>query len=427
MRNLHRWAIVLCVACVIQAPAQAQVQDILPLPRLSGGNLIKNKSVQEDLKLTTEQVKDIWAEVRKVNEKYKDKFLKVKEKYREEFLEIQRQARQGIPQRAVSKQRLAEEALEAKMDEEVLKALDAILKPEQAKRLKQIQLHDAAQRTGAGVFLYADVAKELQLTDRQKRRAQSIFNQSCHDVTAAAFAGAPREEVPKLIKKSMDDVRSFLSDKQMKKLADLMGKPFKLKADATSRPPFRVGNAHLLSDQRIQKELKLTAKQVKSIQDGLEKVQEKYREEIGKVGGRMPGAAAAPGGGGGADPERFAALTRKVGEENQKVIAGVLKPEQVKRLKQIEVQFQGVRALQSEEVVKALDLTADQKRRGKTLVEDFDNDAIKNAQRPADGRELQKAHQKLFMEAVKKIPSLLTPEQRKKWKELTGAPFELWP
>src|SRR5262249_2375944 len=149
--------------------------------------------------------------------------------------------------------------------------------------------------------------------------------------------------------------------------------PFELKADL---PPFGGGNAHRFSDQRVQKELKLTAEQVKSIQDGLEKVQEKYREEIGKV--RIPGAPAVPGGTeGGLDPEQFAALTRKVREENQKVIAGVLKPEQAKRLKQIELQFLGVNVVQSEEVVKALDLTADQKRQMNTLVEDFYSDSLK--------------------------------------------------
>ena len=161
---------------------------------------------------------------------------------------------------------------------------------------------------------------------------------------------------------------------------------------------------------------------MKSIHEGLQKVQEKYREEIEKA--RLmpaPGAPAVPGAEGGLDPEQLAALTKKVREENQKVIAGVLKPEQVKRLKQIELQFQGVRALQSEEIVKALDLTDDQNRRGKTLVEDFVNDSLKL---PA---ERQKAYQKLFMEAADKIPSLLTPDQRKKWKEMTGEPFALWP
>ena len=419
MRNLHRWAIVLGVACVIQAPAPAQAQDIPPLPRLSGGNLIHNKSVQEDLKLGSDQVDSIVAARRKATEKYRDELNKLIELENQEALKPRDLTRQPL---SVTKR----QELQDKMDEEVLKALDAILKPEQTKRLKQIQLHDAAQRTGAGVFLYADVAKELQLTDKQKQRAQSIFNQSCHDVTALAFSGAPREEVPKLNKKAMDDVRSFLSDEQKKKLADLMGKPFELKADLPPRAPFGGGNAHLFSDQRVQKELKLTAEQVKSVQDGLAKVQEKYREEIEKA--RLmpaPGAPAVPGAGGGLDPEQFAALTKKVREENQKVIAGVLKPEQVKRLKQIELQLQGVFALRSEELVKALDLTDDQIRRGKTLVADLENGGLNLVQ--TDPAERQKAYQKLFMEAADKIPSLLTPDQRKKWKEMTGEPFALWP
>src|SRR5262249_21613106 len=158
-------------------------------PRLSGVNLIVNKSVQEELNLTADQVKDLWAGVHKLREKYKDEFAKHK-----------------------TREQAESAGLIAKVDKEFVQGLDAILKTEQAKRLKQIQLHDAAQRTGAGVFLYADVAKELQLTDKQKRRAQSIFNQSCNDVTALAFSGATLEdaweEARKINKKAMDDVRS---------------------------------------------------------------------------------------------------------------------------------------------------------------------------------------------------------------------------
>jgi hypothetical protein len=220
MRNLHRWAIVLGVACVIQAPAQGQ--DFQPLPRLSGANLIHNKSVQEDLKLGSDQVDSILAARRKVTEKYKDELRKLNELAMNEVKPTDR-----LPLSVVKGKEL-----EAKMDEEVVKALEAILKPEQTKRMKQIQLHDAVQRVGAGVFLYADVAKALQMTDRQKQHVRSIFNQSCHDVTALAFAGVPREEAweeaRKLNKKAMDDVRSFLSDEQKKKLADLMGRPFAL-------------------------------------------------------------------------------------------------------------------------------------------------------------------------------------------------------
>src|SRR5262249_8246452 len=415
MRNLHRWAIVLGVAGVIQAPAPAQ--DIPPLPRQSGGNLIHNKSVQEELKLGSDQGESIVAARRKSTEKYRDELKKLIELQNQEALKPRDLTRQPL---SVTKRH----ELDAKMDEEVLKALDAILKPEQTKRLKQIQFHDAAQRTGAGVFLYADVAKELQLTDKQKRRAQSIFNQSCHDVTALAFSGAPREEVPKLNKKAIDDVRSSLSDDQKKKLADLMGRPFEVKADALPRAPFGGGNAHLFSNERVQKELKLTKEQVKSVQDGLAKVQEKNREEIEKA--RSPGAPVAPGGtGGGLDPEQLAALKSKVGEENQKVIAEVLKPEQVKRLKQIELQLEGVFAVRSEEVVKALDLTDDQKRQMKTLVADLEAAGL-NLDR-TDPVAATKAWRELRKEAVGKVPSLLTPDQREKWEEMTGVPFQLEP
>jgi hypothetical protein len=308
-----------------------------------------------------------------------------------------------------------------KVDDETMKAIAEVLKPEQVKRLKQIQ----RQMDGVRTLFTAEVAKDLKLTDDQKDKIEGVNSEYNQKVTALAFRGGSDQEVQKLTKATLAAFVEVLTDKQRKVWKELIGEPFKFKADL---PTFGGGNAHLFADQRVQKELKLTAKQVKSIQDGLEEVQEKYRDEIVKV--KIPGApavAGAPVPGHGLDPEQIAALTRKVREENHKVIAGVLKPEQVKRLKQIELQFLGVRALQSEEVVKALGLTDDQKRRHKTLVEDFDNDAIKNAQRPADGRERQKAHQKLFMLAVEKIPSLLTPEQRKKWKELRGKPFELWP
>jgi len=34
------------------------------------------------------------------------------------------------------------------------------------------------------------------------------------------------------------------------------------------------------------------------------------------------------------------------------------------------------------------------------------------------------AQKKLFKEAADKIPSILSPDQRKKWEEMTGEPFE---
>jgi hypothetical protein len=408
MRALHQSVFVLGLAARIAVPALAQPggRPAGDRDRAAGipaeapdaaAGLVTNKSVQKELKLTAEQVKDIPAAIRKVREKYQGDLAKLRD------LEPDQQV-----------------ALLKKVDDETTKAIAEILKPEQAKRLKQIQRQTLVVHN----LMSAEVAKDLKLTDDQKDKIRGFVTEYQKEVTALAFGGGlDQESQKKLTKATLAAFVEVLTDDQRKAWEELIGEPFELKADV---PPFLVGNMHLFSDQRVQKELKLTEDQVKRIQDGLQKVQEKYREELGKVGGRIPGAPAVPGAGGGLDPEQFAALTKKVGEENQKVIAGILKPEQVKRLKQIEVQFQGVRALQSEEVVKALNLTDDQKRRHKALVEVFVNDSLKLvSQTPV--RDRQKAYQKLFMETVEKIPSLLTPDQRKTWKELTGEPFDLWP
>jgi Spy/CpxP family protein refolding chaperone len=161
---------------------------------------------------------------------------------------------------------------------------------------------------------------------------------------------------------------------------------------------------------------------VKSIPEGLQKVQEKYPEEFGKV---MPGAVVpVEGPGSKPDLQKMAELVKKVVAENKKGIAEVLKPEQAHRFKQIELQLQGIGALQNGDVVKALALTDEQKRRVKALCEDLAS-ATKFPDRAVPDRdELRKiveAQKKLFKEAAEKIPSLLTPDQRKKWEELTGA------
>jgi RNA polymerase sigma factor (sigma-70 family) len=406
-------------ARVIQAPAQAQ--DILPLPRLSGVNLIMNKSVREELNLTADQVKDLWAGVHKLREKYKDEFAKH---------ETREQAERA--------------GLFAKVDKEVLKGLDAILKPEQAKRLTQIQLDDAAQRVGAGVFLYSDVAKELQLTDSQKQRAQAIFNQSCHDVTALAFSGATREEAweeaRKINKKAMDDVRSSLNDEQKKKLEEMTGKPFVVVGDVDFHPFHLRSDEHITAKKRVQDELKLTKDQVKNLEEGLRKVHERYFERYANVPAVRPGTDPAPGAAlGMRDPKIVAELAHKSNAESKKVLAEVLKPEQANRLKQIEFQLEGLRALTNQEVALALKLTGDQKGQVKKLFEGISKAATEALNStPPDPRESIEAREarnkagmdawnKAFKEATEKIPSLLTPEQRKRWEAMTGAPFQLEP
>jgi hypothetical protein len=180
----------------------------------------------------------------------------------------------------------------------------------------------------------------------------------------------------------------------------------------------------------VQTELKLTKDQVKSLEEGLGKVQEKYREESAKVRAGLPGTLPTPGVPPTlADPKIVAVLEKKIDEENNKVLTEVLKPEQANRLKQIELQLQGIWAWQSKQVVEALKLAEDQKDQVKKIDAELDS-ALREL--TADGRnpptmKIYYAERKIHKEAAEKILSVLTPEQRRRWEAMIGAPFQLEP
>jgi hypothetical protein len=91
--------------------------------------------------------------------------------------------------------------------------------------------------------------------------------------------------------------------------------------------------------------------------------------------------------------------------------------------------------LLNKEVALALKLTDEQKGKVKKLFEDIRAHAASVAPVPGPDAEKTvretalKAHHEAWDEAFKeasaKIPSLLTPEQRKRWEAMTGAPFQL--
>jgi len=228
LRILQLWAIALSMACLIQSPALAQIGERPePLPPRSAGYLILISTVQEDLGLGSEQIEAAYAAMRNVREKY------------------------GFAKKKLDSGEWAE--LFAKGDNEMLQAIGDVLKPEQMKRLKQIEFQQRVEEDGPRAFLEAAVAKELQLTDEQKKLFASIFNQLLHDIGAAAFKldrttvhvpASPNKamdaetfqqltqfiyvDVPALRKLAMDAVRKSLNDEQKKKLEALTGKPLVL-------------------------------------------------------------------------------------------------------------------------------------------------------------------------------------------------------
>jgi hypothetical protein len=122
---------------------------------------------------------------------------------------------------------------------------------------------------------------------------------------------------------------------------------------------------------------------------------------------------------------------QKQREEMQKKINDILTPAQEQRVKQIQLQMQGTRALTSEEVVKELGLSEKQV---------AEIEAAREAGRPQMGggqqqggtsptpEERQKMieqFQKAREEANKKVLAILTPAQRAKWEKMLGKKFEM--
>jgi RNA polymerase sigma factor (sigma-70 family) len=196
----------------VDALAQmGQIVFIPDPPPSYAASLINNKKVQEELGLDSEQIKGVFAAVRKVyEEKYKDDFAKLDAK------------REKLNQAAVSD---AAHELYAKVEKENLKAIGDVLKPEQMKRFEQIQFQRRLEEDFRGTLLKPDVAKELQWTDKQKRLIASVMDQMAKDQTAAAF-NRDLDKLPALFKEAMDTIRKSLNDEQKKKLEALTGKPF---------------------------------------------------------------------------------------------------------------------------------------------------------------------------------------------------------
>jgi Spy/CpxP family protein refolding chaperone len=175
-----------------------------------------------------------------------------------------------------------------------------------------------------------------------------------------------------------------------------------------------VGGAMLLSNKGVQKELKVSDEQAKKLDTLATETREKNRERFAGLQDATPA-------------ERQSKM-REAQAELHKGLADVLKPEQVKRFRQIEVQVAGSNAFGQPRVQEALKLTDDQKSKIREINQETmeaTRDAFQNA--GDDRAAAMEKVQGLRKEANTKAHALLTEDQKKEWKELTGEPFEFKP
>lgn len=199
---------------------------------------------------------------------------------------------------------------------------------------------------------------------------------------------------------------------------------------------FGVMNVYTLvqTNPALHEELKISDEQKEALTAALAPVAEKRRELFGAGFGR--------GGQPGQRPteEAMREMREKMetlNAETKKAVEGALKPEQVKRLKQINVQVMGLRAFSDKDIQTELKLTDDQKDQIKSIMDEFQTDARElggrgfqrgqNVDREEIARRMQENQRKmeaLTKETMEKVDAKLTDAQKSTWKEMQGEKFD---
>ncbi|MFO0851460.1 MAG: hypothetical protein U0871_23315 [Gemmataceae bacterium] len=160
MRATHRWsaAAALTVGLVVAANAQPPGGGRgMGMGGMGGGpaQLVQSKTVLAEVKATDEQAA-------KLKEWAKEYGTKQMAKMRETFQELQ-----GLDPMEM-RTKMGE--IQAKATAEAYKEIGTVLKDEQVKRLKQIDV----QFAGMGAFMRTDVRDALKITDDQREKFQTI-------------------------------------------------------------------------------------------------------------------------------------------------------------------------------------------------------------------------------------------------------------
>jgi Spy/CpxP family protein refolding chaperone len=177
-------------------------------------------------------------------------------------------------------------------------------------------------------------------------------------------------------------------------------------------------------NKQLQDELRLDKAQIEKINDAMSKARDSMRDEFAKLAD--------------ASREERAEIVKKMMETNTKAVESALKPEQIKRLHQIENQQAGIGMYVKADVQKTLKLTDDQKSKIETINDEYRKDLRELSPGGPGGfggggrggfggrdPQLTKKQEALKKDAIEKIMEVLDNDQRAAVKDLTGEPFEL--
>jgi Spy/CpxP family protein refolding chaperone len=198
MRTLFRLVLVLAVPAGFAA-AQKKTGPIAPETTTAQLLLLRQKSVQKELKLSDEVVKKIMEFTNKEASEYA-KDLKLDEKEREKKIEELEQANK--------------------------KFLEDTLSAGQRKRLVQITL----QVTGLYQLGRPEVARALNLTEDQQTKFEGLQKETrkaLEVILASTERAGKTEKLAKLREETNKKIMDALTDAQKAKVKEIVGEPFK--------------------------------------------------------------------------------------------------------------------------------------------------------------------------------------------------------
>lgn len=177
-----------------------------------------------------------------------------------------------------------------------------------------------------------------------------------------------------------------------------------------------MGGGAMLTNKGVQKELKLTDDQVQKVEALASSLRDSMRDRFQSLQDVPQEERGA----------KMQALMREVNEETNGKLKGIFSKEQMARYEQISLQTQGVNAFLNPDVQAKLKLTDDQKGKIRSLVEDMQGQMREVFQEFQNDREGATRKLTEMRKAVNdKAMNVLTDDQKKTWKELTGEPFEV--
>lgn len=294
-------------------------------------------------------------------------------------------------------------------------AMARVFQPEQMKRLRQIEGQQDRRHLGELDFLRSEVVRQgLKVTATQAEKMNALVKGCRETMRQAVLSADPAEKIEARLaacqKETHDGLLAVLTEEQRSGLKDVLGVPFELpaRADRGGRGTFDRGAAPaarpaagplsdvgrfsnltptLLQNEDVQKELRLTADQLKAV-PGL--------ESLGS------GTAA------GAD-----------------AVERLLDAKQVVRLRQLRLQQVTRMAgpacvFRYREVVEALQLTPEQQTKLRPALEEAVGEYLTRTQAGSDAP----VSEEVRKSGERQLAEILTAEQQKKLAALYGEPFK---